>query len=444
LCNTGDRNFSTSFGFSLFAVFEQFVFRFGCFVYIIVLIMAEKALKLQIVQLKQQLDMKEESAREEKAEIMETTRTQVETLTAEKETLTTTVAELQRNATEQDNLTSRMQRLEEIMQSQTIGNNAGSMSQVLDVMASNVLDVTQTTPITGGESSSAGIQVQQEEGVVMGKEKSIDLTFGDDTSPHLLEKFLAHYSLVDRINKARGVRVWKKAEYRALMLRSALRGTASEYVENAEQIMLSSWVSDDQGILKQLKQRYITNAAIELRIIQFETASQAEGEPLGEYLTRLQKLMEKAYSSHPQYIKQVRVVWQFLNGLRDKDVREALIKEKWMADGQEAKSYDEILKIAETVVNTKVAGRATGKITTGNLGVTRESRGGQKSPTNKSRYSAPSRAPYPGVGRGNWECWFCKKKDHDGGWAKCPVRIEKDPQWKPSRNSSDFGRAPHR
>ena len=57
----------------------------------------------------------------------------------------------------------------------------------------------------------------------MGKEKSIDLAFGDDTSPHILEKFLAHYSLVDRINKARGVRVWKKPEYRALMLRSAVR-----------------------------------------------------------------------------------------------------------------------------------------------------------------------------------------------------------------------------
>ncbi len=349
--------------------------------------------------------------------------------------MTATVAKLQQNATEQDNVTSRLQRLEQILQNQTIGNNAGNVSQVLDV--------TETAPNVGGEPSSGEIQVEQEEGVQMGKEKSIDLTFGDDTSPHLLEKFLAHYSLVDRINRARGVRVWKKAEYRALMLRSALRGTASEYVENAEQIMLSSWVSDDQGIVNQLKQRYITNAAIELRIIQFETASQTEGEPLGEYLTRLQKLMEKAYSSHPQYIKQVRVVWQFLNGLRDKDVREALIKEKWMADGQKAKSYDEILKIAETVVNTKVAGRATGKIATGNLGAAKESRGGQKSPNNKSRYSATSRGPYPGAGRNsNWECYYCKKRDHDGGWAKCPLRLEKDPQWRPSRNSSDFGRTP--
>ena len=30
------------------------------------------------------------------------------------------------------------------------------------------------------------------------------MCYGDDTSPHLLEKFIAHYILVDRINKARG------------------------------------------------------------------------------------------------------------------------------------------------------------------------------------------------------------------------------------------------
>ncbi len=286
--------------------------------------------------------------------------------------------------------------------------------------------------------------IESEEGEVMGKEKSIEVTFGEDTSPHLLEKFISHYGLVDRINRARRVRVWGKPEYRALMVRSALRGAASEYVENAEQIMLSDWVKSDQGILESLKQRYITNAAIELRIIQFETASQKEGEPLGEYLTRLQRLMEKAYSSHPQYIKQVRVVWQFLNGLKDKDVREALIKEKWMADGQRAKAYDEILKIAETVVNTKQAARATGQVKSagGSIGVM--SGGGQKSPKNKGRYNTGSSAPYPTNknNRESWECWYCKKRDHDGGWQQCPDRRANDPHWKPGRGSAGFRKTP--
>ncbi len=55
-----------------------------CFVYIIVIMATEKALKLQVTQLKQQLEMKEESFREEIAD-WETTRTQLE---ADKETLT--------------------------------------------------------------------------------------------------------------------------------------------------------------------------------------------------------------------------------------------------------------------------------------------------------------------------------------------------------------------
>ena len=47
---------------------------------------------------------------------------------------------------------------------------------------------------------------------------------------------------MNRINR-------KKAEYRALMLRSALRGAASEFVENEELIMMSTWVRDDQKII---------------------------------------------------------------------------------------------------------------------------------------------------------------------------------------------------
>ena len=57
-----------------------------------------------------------------------------------------------------------------------------------------------------------------------GKEKSIDLVFGEDTSPHLLKKFMSHYRLADRINRERGVRVWQRSDYWALMLCSALRG----------------------------------------------------------------------------------------------------------------------------------------------------------------------------------------------------------------------------
>ena len=389
------------------------------------------ALKLKVKQLEQQLKIKEDSFSEERKEF-EVYQTQMETdnrtMYEEKEKLAGTVSCLEQKMGHHEDLEERLKRLE-----MALSENKPASAPKGDEKAEN--------------SDDADGQ--------MGKEKSIELTFGDDTSPHLLEKFTAHYSLVDRINKARGVRVWRKPGYRALMLRSALRGAASEFVENAENIMLTPWVENDQEILQKLMERYVTNAAIELRIIEFETASQLEGEPLGEYMVRIQRLMEKAYSTHPQYIKEVRVVWQFLNGLRDRDVREALIKEKWMKDGQNAKSYDEILKIAETVVNAKVAAKATGQVKaqgfkSGTINALSSSNTtGKKSPKNKGKYNYRSNSsPYNTSGsrtrKDSLVCWYCEKKDHEGGWQQCPLREEKDPQWKPGKNQSGFGRAPRR
>ena len=387
------------------------------------------ALELKIKQLEQQLRLKEDSFSEERKEF-QAYQTQMEsdnhTMYSEKLEMASSLASLEQKVNQQGELEERLKRLEMALIS---GNNGPTQTPTVE-------DLVISDDKSDGQ---------------MGKEKSIELTFGDDTSPHMLEKFIAHYSLVDRINKARGVRVWKKPDYRALMLRSALRGAASEFVENAENIMLTPWVKNDQEILQKLKERYVTNAAIELHIIQFETASQLEGEPLSEYMVRLQRLMEKAYSTHPQFIKGVRVVWQFLNGLRDRDVREALIKEKWMEDGEKAKDYDEILKIAESVVNAKVAARATGQVKAvevrkGTIGALASagSAAGKKSPKNKGRYRK-SYSPYAGEGSSKKDfltCWYCEKKDHEGGWQQCPLREEKDPQWRPGKNSSGFGRAP--
>ena len=376
-------------------------------------------LKARTEQLEKMLKMKEESFAEEREEF-KLTQTNMHNdntlLFAEKKELESKLTSLQQRVYEQGDLEERLMKLE--------------------------------TALSGKPSATAGDDLVSDDRE-MGKEKAIELTFGDDTSPHLLEKFIAHYSLIDRINTARGVRVWKKPEYRALMLRSALRGAAGEFIENAEYIMLTTWVKDDQEIIKKLRERYITNSAIELRIIEFETASQLEGEPLSEYMVRLQRLMEKAYASHPQYVKQVRVVWQFLNGLKDRDVREALIKEKWMEDGEKAKSYDEILKIAETVANAKVASRATGQVNgqatkNGVINAMSRDPAGKKSPKNKGKYLGSNNPYNAGASnrRENWSCWYCEKRDHEGGWQRCPLREEKDPQWKPGKKQSGFGRPP--
>ena len=126
--------------------------------------------------------------------------------------------------------------------------------------------------------------------------------------------------------------------------------------------MQQEWVKDDAGILGKLRDRYIKNTAVELHIIAFESASQKEGEPLAEYMTQLQKLIGDAYPEYPEWVRESRTVWQFLNGARDKDVREELITKGWMKDGKDSKEYDEILKIAEGVINKKKVMKATGKV----------------------------------------------------------------------------------
>ena len=291
-----------------------------------------------------------------------------------------------------------------------------------------------------GESGRP-LEIDDDGETVKGREQQLTLTFGsEDTLPGSLERFLSHYELVNEINQERGVRVWTKPSYRALMLRMALRGPAADYLEQ-EARMLSPWVKDDILIIERLRARYVKNAAVELHIIAFETAAQKEGEPLGEYMVRLQKLIENAYTEHPAFIKQGRVVWQFLNGARDKDVRETLIKEGWMKDSKVPREYEEILKMAEAVVNTKKASRATGRLgssqsSVGNVNSIQVQPEGRTGQYNQARGSKKRSTSGGGRGgrnsnsSGNWYCYCCKTTEHSGGWKLCPKFRRENPHWK--------------
>ena len=80
----------------------------------------------------------------------------------------------------------------------------------------------------------------------------------------------------------------------------ALRGPLAEFIEQEANMQSLKWVKDDEGILGKLRDRYIKNTAVELHIITFESASQKEGEPLAEYMTRLQKLIGDVYPEYPE------------------------------------------------------------------------------------------------------------------------------------------------
>ena len=159
---------------------------------------------------------------------------------------------------------------------------------------------------------------------------------------------------------------------------------------------------------------------------------------------RLQGLVENAYGTQPCNVKQLKVIWQFLNGLKDKDVRESLIKEKWMIDGANSKPYEEILKIAETAVNTKKAARATGKggyLQNANVSVVSSNRRGLQGRQGEKTKDNP-RFRNQGEGGqtagGNWECYYCKTNNHGGGWFRCPTRRKDNPKWRPGDKEPGF------
>ena len=263
------------------------------------------------------------------------------------------------------------------------------------------------------------------------KEQTLSLTFGDvDTLPSSLERFISHYNLVNEINTTRGVKVWQKASYRALMLRMALRGVVADFIEQESRI-LSPWVRDDQQIIERLRARYIQNSAVELHIIAFEKSEQGENEPLSEYMVRLQKLVQNAFPEYPEWVNQNKVVWQFLNGARDKDVRETLIRDGWMIDNRTAKSYEVVLKTAEQVVNTKRAAKATGRAGQMTTPVVNQVSTGPPQKKRKSYGSVKGQNTSRSSGIGNFFCFCCRTTDHSGGWKECPKFKVEYPNWKP-------------
>ena len=188
---------------------------------------------------------------------------------------------------------------------------------------------------------------------------ALSKTFGDGTSPSTWRSFKDHYSLVKEANIARGVALWLDPAYRSVELRLCLVGAPAEFLRE-EAAQGSPWVKNDADILDRLERRYVTTEAIEVRILRFEEAHQGEDESLADFLTRLQRLAGDAFSSESCEIKRKRVVWRFLDGLLDRDIRERLIRERWMKDESNAKEYDEIIKIAETARASKQAASLTG------------------------------------------------------------------------------------
>ena len=345
-----------------------------------------------------------------------------------------------------------MKQLQVLMAGQDAVNNLGDRLTALEERASGSgIEVKQEHKEQTPGTVTSNINVSSSS-----REKALTLTFGDsDCSPSNLRLFIEHYGIAREQNLAKEVQCWNDAKFRARELRFQLRGEPSLWLAQ-ECAMLREWTNDDQEIIRKLKDRYMGTQSVELNIISFEELAQEEGESLAKYMTRCQV---KGYEAFGQLNEPLgttqRIVWKFLAGIKDVDVRKAVINAKWMKSDKEALTFDEVLKIAETERMNKEAASKTAP---------HESKGQGKVASVKDRRSYNARTPHSSSESGhssgssrsirssssdtskpphppNFKCHYCNTTSHFGGWRACKKRLTEDPTWTPT-SGKVFQRTP--
>lgn len=285
------------------------------------------------------------------------------------------------------------------------------------------------------------------------KEKTLTLTFGDgDCSATKLRLFLDQYHLAVTQNQRRQVDGWEDESFRANELRFQLAGEPALWVAQ-ESAMLNVWTKSDTEIITRLKQRYLGVLSLELNIVSFEELKQGESETLAQYMTKCQQKGMEAFGDfdEPRGLQQ-RIVWKFLSGIRDPGVRAEVIRQKWMLSRKEAKSYDEVLKIAQQAKLDRIAAVATGqggekkfgKVAAASTASTRvrerrdaprrtphASSESNKSAGSNSSFNSRESSGSAGNESGNFLCHYCGTKNHYGGWKLCNKRLDENPSWRP-------------
>ena len=163
-------------------------------------------------------------------------------------------------------------------------------------------------------------------------------------------------------------------------------------------------------------------------------------------MQRLKGLGQRAFSEFDATGMHQRIIWRFLDGVRDRDIRSAIIEQRWMKDRKTPKPYEEILKIAENARMLKVAANATG-------GATGSGKTKERGTLGAAKGQPPSHGQTPrgrgrsGRGRGNGaqrplgECYYCHEK-HDGGWYTCAKRLKENPNWSPGYDTRTRSHTP--
>lgn len=321
-----------------------------------------------------------------------------------------------------ESMDTRLGKLEEAQQATAGDNDAGHVVKAED-----------------GERPKPERIVERVE-ISSGKEKQLSKSFGVDTSATALLEFLDHYKLCVEMNQTKKIPGWGDAAYRAKELRFQLQGEVAVYVRQ-EETMGQDWVEDDNKIIDKLKERWLNRDCIELDIIDFEEARQGEYETLAQFMQRLKGLGQRAFGEFDAQGMHQRIIWRFLDGVRDRDIRSEIIRGRWMKDRKTPKPYDEVLKIAENAKLLKVAANATGHSGSGSgnskanaINVGAVTRGAARK--TRGFVQRGERGAQPPAPR-SFDCFYCNQR-HSGGWRGCEKRKREDPNWEPTSRNSGY------
>jgi len=319
----------------------------------------------------------------------------------------------------------------------------GAFEGLWDLMPEGVAEQAELKTQIKGEAEDAGeIENSQDPFVNTGREEKLDISFGIDCTGKALRRFMDKYKVVKQLNVAARLTGWDNPEYRANKLKLALQGEAFDYVSFESTMPNKTWTVNDEEILVKLQDRYLKIQAIELHILEFERCAQGPKEPLSEFLSRIQRLAADAYDGDSDTELERKLAWRFVTGIRSDSIRQKLMEFGWMKTRREAKSLEELLKVAEMAKMTEEAVRSTGpernsvsvvqqeEVDTVNA-ARFERRKTQSSDSSKSAGSKSS----TGGSDDFFECHYCHKK-HKGGWRRCALRREQDPDWRPKRTDA--------
>ena len=278
----------------------------------------------------------------------------------------------------------------------------------------------------------------------IGREEKMEITFGEggDCSAVSMRRFLERYKVVRNLSMRSRLTGWDSAEYRAGKLKLCLRGDAFDYLSLSSS-MCEAWTFDDEQMIARLKDKFINVQAIELNILNFERCTQDGKETLSEYQTRLQRLVKEAYDGDSQRELDRKVAWKFVSGVSDERVRRRMLEKGWMKNRQEAKSLEELLKLAEVTKRTddavKVLGKETAVINALNevsvaainraAGDQRDRHKTNSSESIRSGGSSSSKNGFSSASDNPLDyllCFYCNRK-HRGGWRHCTRRKSENP-----------------